>query len=37
MKNKIGGMAERSEELGRDEKTEQRRTTKSKADGSKMK
>lgn len=37
MKNKIGGMAERSEELGKDEKTEQWRTTKSGADWSKMK
>lgn len=34
---KIGGMAERSEELGKDEKTEQWRMMESKADWSKMK
>lgn len=37
MKNKIGGMAERSEELGKDEKTEQWRTTESRLKWNEMK
>lgn len=37
MNNKIGGMAQRSLELGKDEKTDQRRTTESRAEWSKMK